>query len=138
MTARRTGRGGRYHAAWRTGIAGRYRLRVKFGGDGRNSAVSRTLRGRVNVYRASAASWYGPGFYGNHTACGGILGSATLGVAEPVAAVRYPRHPALPRPLGHRSGDRPRALRGRPRVGPDSATKQRLGFGDIGTLWVTR
>ena len=134
----RTGRGGRYHAAWRTGIAGRYRLRVKFGGDGRNSAVSRTLRGRVNVYRASAASWYGPGFYGNHTACGGILGSATLGVANRSlpcgtrVTLRYHGRsvtvPVIDRgPFG---GGREWDL--------TSATKQRLGFGDIGTLWVTR
>ena len=37
-----TGSGGRYHAAWRASGAGRYRLRVKFGGDCRNSAASRS------------------------------------------------------------------------------------------------
>ena len=56
--------------------SGRYRLRVKFAGDRRNSAVSRTLRGRVFVYRPSSASWYGPGLYGNATACGGTLARA--------------------------------------------------------------
>ena len=96
-----TGRGGRYRAVWRASGAGRYRLRVKFAGDGRNSAVSRTLRGRVYVYRPSSASWYGPGLYGNSTACGGALGYGTLGVAHKwlpcgtKVTIRYQR------PLGH-------------------------------------
>ena len=28
------------------------------------------------------ASWYGPGFYGNHTACGQVLTAASYGVAH--------------------------------------------------------
>jgi hypothetical protein len=133
-----TGSGGRYHAAWRAHGAGRYRLRVKFGGDGRNSAASRTLRGHVNVYRPSAASWYGPGFYGNHTACGRVLGSATLGVAHRSlpcgtrVTLRY-RGRAVTVPVidrGPFGGGREWDL--------TSATKQRIGFGDIGTVWVTR
>jgi rare lipoprotein A len=38
--------------------------------------------GRLNVYREAAASWYGPGLYGNHLACGGILSPSRLGVAN--------------------------------------------------------
>jgi rare lipoprotein A (peptidoglycan hydrolase) len=33
-------------------------------------------------YRAVKATWYGPGFYGNHLACGGRLRHSTLGVAH--------------------------------------------------------
>jgi len=44
--------------------------------------VSRTLRGRVYVYRPSFASWYGPGLYGNKTACGQTLRATTIGVAH--------------------------------------------------------
>lgn len=32
--------------------------------------------------RYGGASWYGPGLYGRHTACGQTLGPATLGVAH--------------------------------------------------------
>ena len=38
--------------------------------------------GRLNVFRAAAASWYGPGLYGNHLACGGRLTPGRLGVAN--------------------------------------------------------
>ena len=32
--------------------------------------------------RHSGATWYGPGFYGNQTACGQVLRTATIGVAH--------------------------------------------------------
>jgi rare lipoprotein A (peptidoglycan hydrolase) len=32
--------------------------------------------------RAAGATWYGPGLYGNHTACGETLTPATIGVAH--------------------------------------------------------
>ena len=115
----RTGRGGRFLAAYRPSQAGRFRLRVRFGGDRANGAVSRTLLGRVNVYRPALASWYGPGFYGRRTACGQIVTTSTLGVANKSLPCGTRVTLPLPRPLGHRPGDRPRALRGRPRVGPD-------------------
>jgi hypothetical protein len=134
----RTGRGGRYHASWRSSVAGRYRLRVKFAGDGHNPAVSRPLAGRVYVYRPSLASWYGPGFYGNHTSCGGVLGYNTLGVANRYlpcgtrVTLRYHGRsvtvPVIDR--GPYSGGREWDLTG--------ATKARLGFGSTGTVWVTR
>jgi rare lipoprotein A (peptidoglycan hydrolase) len=38
--------------------------------------------GRLNVYRQALASWYGPGLYGNHLACGGTLWPSRLGVAN--------------------------------------------------------
>jgi rare lipoprotein A (peptidoglycan hydrolase) len=34
------------------------------------------------AWRVGGASWYGPGLYGNHTACGQTLRPATLGVAH--------------------------------------------------------
>ena len=134
----RTGRGGRFRASWRASRAGGYRLRVKFSGDRHNVAVSRTLRGRVYVYRPGAASWYGPGFYGGRTACGQTLTASIKGVA----------HKSLP------CGTRVRfRYRGRTTVarvidrGPYAAgrewdlapaTKRALGFGSTGTVWSTR
>jgi rare lipoprotein A len=38
--------------------------------------------GRLNVYRRSVASVYGPGLYGTALACGGHLSTSTLGVAS--------------------------------------------------------
>lgn len=32
--------------------------------------------------RVAGATWYGPGLYGNHTACGEVLRPATVGVAH--------------------------------------------------------
>ena len=32
--------------------------------------------------RLTGATWYGPGLYGNHTACGQVLRAATIGVAH--------------------------------------------------------
>jgi peptidoglycan lytic transglycosylase len=36
----------------------------------------------VTVFRATRATWYGPGLYGNGLACGGRLTERTLGVAH--------------------------------------------------------
>ena len=36
----------------------------------------------VALMRVRRATWYGPGLYGNRTACGGRLRPATLGVAH--------------------------------------------------------
>ena len=86
-------RGDRWHTLDRdrTGTSGRYRLRdtrrvpmsvpvrvhVRGGGD----RIRRRM-GRLNVYRVALASWYGPGFYGRRTGCGGTLGYSQMGVAH--------------------------------------------------------
>jgi rare lipoprotein A len=57
-------------------------VRVRFSGDRLNTAVTRGLRGSINVYRRALASWYGPGFYGRRTACGIRLTPRTQGVAH--------------------------------------------------------
>jgi len=133
----RTRSGGRFRAAFTPRRPGVYRLRVRFLGDGAAEAASDRLR-RVYVYRAGHASWYGPGFYGNSTACGGALTLGRLGVA----------HKYLP--CGTRVTFRYRGRSVTARVidrGPFAAgrdwdltavTKQRLRFGDVGVVWSTR
>ena len=80
-------RDGRWYtiARDRTAASGRYVLR-----DRRTAPMSAPVRvrvrgngdraqrriGRLNVYRTALASWYGPGFYGRQTGCGGTLGAA--------------------------------------------------------------
>jgi peptidoglycan lytic transglycosylase len=46
-----------------------------------STGATRSL-GRLNVYRNALASWYGPGFVGRRTGCGGTLRAGQLGVAH--------------------------------------------------------
>jgi rare lipoprotein A len=47
-----------------------------------SSAGATRALGRLNIYRYAQASWYGPGFFGERTGCGGTLGVGQLGVAN--------------------------------------------------------
>ena len=144
---RRSGRGWRTIARDRTGSQGRFtlrfrgrradsaRVRLRFGGDRTARSVKR-LAGRLNVYRPALASWYGPGLFGNKLGCGGTLNAGTLGVA----------HKSLPcgTKITLRKGSRRlqvRVIDRGPYVGArefdlTQATKQRIGFGSTGTVWV--
>lgn len=133
----RTGRGGRFRIGWRPPAAGRYRLRVRYAGGG-GTRRSGDVLGRAHVYRGAQASWYGPGLYGNHTACGGRLTPGRLGVAHrwlPCGArvtFRY-RDRSVTVPVidrGPFAGAREWDL--------TAATKARLGFGDVGVVLSTR
>jgi rare lipoprotein A len=57
------------------------RLRVRATGTDRARRQTRPI-GRLNVYRVAAASWYGPGLFGNRTGCGGVLKTSSVGVAH--------------------------------------------------------
>lgn len=128
---------GRYRQQWRPQKAGIYRLRAYAGFNGR-ARGGVAARRTVTVYRPVHASWYGPGFWGNRTACGQTLTEGMLGVA----------HKTLP------CGTKLRLKNGKRRVtvrvidrGPfipgrefdlTYATKKRLGFGDVGTIYASR
>jgi hypothetical protein len=75
----RTGREGRYKLRdeRRRPMSARTRVIVRGGG-----ARAKRRIGRMNVYRQALASWYGPGFYGRQTGCGGRLGYSQMGVAH--------------------------------------------------------
>jgi len=55
-------------------------------------------RARTATYKPVKATWYGPGLYGNHLACGGRLRHSTIGVAHKTlacgtkVALRYRGH----------------------------------------------
>jgi peptidoglycan lytic transglycosylase len=93
--------------------------------------------GRLNVYRRTSVSWYGPGLYGNKLSCGGRLTPGTLGVAHktlPCGTRVTLRH-------GKRVVRVPVVDRG-PYVGGrefdlTAATRARLGFGGVGSVLVT-
>jgi rare lipoprotein A (peptidoglycan hydrolase) len=133
----RTGAKGRFEGAWRVQkAAGRYPTRVVFPG-GRNTP-RRVDKTRLFVYRSGAASYYGPGLYGNRTACGKTLGPSTMGVAHRSlpcgtrVTFRYRGRtvtvPVIDR--GPYSGSREWDL--------TYATKRKLGFGSTGVVWSTR
>jgi hypothetical protein len=129
--------GGRFALRWRTGGPRSARLRIRVpAGDGVKPA--RIPVGRINVFRRASVSWYGPGLYGNALGCGGRLSRSTLGVAHrtlPCGAKVTLRHrgrtvrvPVVDR--GPYVGDREYDL--------TAATKERLGFGGVGSVLVTR
>ncbi|HJR44016.1 MAG TPA: septal ring lytic transglycosylase RlpA family protein [Actinomycetota bacterium] len=71
---------GRFSRYFRPDHDGFRRLRARFAGDGYNRRA--VQREGIRVYEPDLATWYGPGFYGNTTACGKRLGYDTLGVAH--------------------------------------------------------
>ena len=92
--------------------------------------------GRLNVYRRTSVSWYGPGLYGNKLSCGGRLTPGTLGVAHKTLPCgtrvtlrhsgRVVRVPVVDR--GPYVGGREFDL--------TAATRTRLGFGGVGSVLV--
>jgi rare lipoprotein A (peptidoglycan hydrolase) len=133
----RTDRKGRYVLAWRATKTGTKRVRVHFGGTKELGSAKRTA-GETRIYRRAFVSWYGPGLYGQHLACGGTLSAGTLGVA----------HKSLPcgtKVTLHYKGrtvrvpvvDRGPYVAGR-EFDLTAATKQKLGFGSTGTVLSTR
>ncbi len=73
---------GTFTALWKANHIGRFAIRAVLEPPApvRAAVASPTLT--VTVYRPSVATIFGPGFFGNETACGEILGHATLGVAN--------------------------------------------------------
>ena len=55
-------------------------VRAIFQGDEFNAPTS--VSKRLWVYKPSLTTWYGPGFFGNRTACGQRLRRRTVGVAH--------------------------------------------------------
>ena len=81
----RVGDDGRFATRWTPSSTGRYQLRAVPGsastaGTGDDGTASRVRR--LIVYQTVTSTWYGPGFYGNKTACGQRLSTSTLGVAH--------------------------------------------------------
>jgi rare lipoprotein A len=73
--------GGAFVAAWRPRVVGRFTMRAVGVGPGARAA-SAAPTAPETVYRAAVATWYGPGMYGHHTACGQVLSHRIMGVAH--------------------------------------------------------
>ncbi|CAN5571439.1 hypothetical protein BH20ACT15_BH20ACT15_08040 [soil metagenome] len=133
----RTKPNGKFAARLRAPGAGIYKVKaVVQRSYGAKSAGSRSRQ--VNVYRPGHASYYGPGLYGNGTACGRALTPSTLGVANKSlpcgtkVTFRYRgksvRVPVIDR--GPFAGNREWDL--------TAATKAKLGFGSTGVVYSTK
>jgi hypothetical protein len=129
-----TGRGGRFRVRYVPRRTSSERVRLRFAGDAADLSASRPL-GRLNAYRLAEASWYGGG---GELACGGELTSTTMGVANKtlpcgtLVTLRYGDRTVQVRVI-----DRGPYVAGR-EFDLTEATKQALGFGDLGEVWSTR
>jgi rare lipoprotein A (peptidoglycan hydrolase) len=73
---------GTFIARWRTDQIGSFTVRALVAGAQAQTADASTPTTSVTIYRPARATWFGPGFYGRHTACGQVMSHALLGVAH--------------------------------------------------------
>jgi rare lipoprotein A len=133
----RTNRKGKFKVRWKANRTGTVRAKVRARGD-KVAAGNRDKAGRSTVYRPAQASWYGPGFYGNRTACGKTLTTSTEGVAHKTMPcgtklrLRHGKRTVTVKVIdrGPYHGNREFDLTG--------ATKKKLGFGSTGTVWASK
>lgn len=124
---------GHFKVRWHAPSTGRYSVHVKAKGN-RVASGSSAGGGHVVVFRHAVASWYGPGLYGGHLACGGTLQPGTLGVANKTlpcgtkVTLRYGRNQVTVPVI-----DRGPYVAGR-EYDLTSATRSRLGFPDVDSL----
>jgi rare lipoprotein A len=133
----RTRPGGRFKESWKPRGTGEGKARAFAQGDA-IAAAGRSRPRRVTVYRPASASWYGPGLYGNGTACGGTLTPSTVGVAHrsmPCGTKLTLRHAG--RSVRVEVIDRGPFVAGR-EFDLTGATKNRLNFGSTGTVLSSR
>lgn len=80
---------GSFAIVWRVNRVGKFELRVVIlapasspAGDGGPPPATVSPPVTVTLYQSAVATFYGPGLWGNHTACGQKLTRTTLGVAN--------------------------------------------------------
>jgi rare lipoprotein A len=73
---------GSFLAKWQPRHSGRFQTRAIVDRDGLAGAAAASPELALTVYRPALATWYGPGFFGKHTACGIKLTPALVGVAH--------------------------------------------------------
>jgi rare lipoprotein A len=78
----RVWRTGKFTARWRPGALGEQRIRAVVQGRRSARVTSASEAVTVQVFKGSMATWYGPGLYGNTTACGQKLTPDLVGVAH--------------------------------------------------------
>jgi rare lipoprotein A len=129
----RSNENGGFKERWQAPHAGTYTARARVAG-----APVRSNGVLVNAYRPAAASYYGPGLYGNGLACGGTLTPGKLGVANKSLpcgthlTLRYGKRSVRVQVIdrGPFSGNREFDL--------TAATMAKLGFPSTGMVLTTR
>jgi peptidoglycan lytic transglycosylase len=133
----KTGPGGKFSVSWTPNGPGEYKVQASAQGtETTTGSESKSLE--VTAYRKAEASWYGPGLYGNPTACGGSLTPTTLGVANKSLpcgtklTLRYHGKSVEVEVIdrGPYSGNREFDL--------TAAVKQKLGFPSTGTVLASK
>lgn len=76
------GRKGRFRVRWSPRALGAQRIRATLQRRRSASVTSASPEVSVRVFRPGMATWYGPGLYGNRTACGQKLTKELVGVAH--------------------------------------------------------
>jgi hypothetical protein len=76
------GAGGAFVARWRPKVVGRFTVRAVTPGSEVQAAATAAPTAPVTVYRGARSTWYGPGLYGHHTACGQVLSHRIMGLAH--------------------------------------------------------
>jgi hypothetical protein len=87
LTHARVRPGGAFNLEWKADVAGRLSLRAVVGSSPQAPAAGAALSqssgaAPVTIYHAGVATYYGPGFYGQRTACGQIMTPQVVGVAN--------------------------------------------------------
>ncbi len=126
-----------FTARWKADRPGPARVRARVERRGARTAAA-APEVAITLYRGQKATWYGPGFYGNRTACGRRMSKTLLGVAHKKLRCGTPvefffRGRTITVPVvdrgpyaNHASWDL------------TSAAAQRLGFSGSGTIGVLR
>jgi rare lipoprotein A len=78
----RVWRTGAFAARWRPRVPGDVRVRAVIQGRRSARVTSASPEVLVRVFKPGMATWYGPGLYGNTTACGQELTPDLVGVAH--------------------------------------------------------
>lgn len=73
---------GSFSIGWRASVVGQFTARVVTGALASSLSSVSTPLTTLLVVKAVIATWYGPGLYGNRTACGETLTKHILGVAD--------------------------------------------------------
>ncbi|HET8953798.1 MAG TPA: septal ring lytic transglycosylase RlpA family protein [Solirubrobacteraceae bacterium] len=76
------GRTGRFSVRWSPTVLGQQRIRATLQRRRSASVTNASLEVSVRVYEPGVATWYGPGLYGNTTACGQELTKELVGIAH--------------------------------------------------------
>lgn len=126
---------GRFYLAWYPSRPGYFRVRVR--PLSTTTSTQPSSPRLLYIYRTAVASWYGPGFYGNTTACGQRFTSSLLGVAHKTLPCGYRltvRYNGRARTV--RVVDRGPYTRGRD-YDLTEALRDYLHFDGVDRVWVT-